>query len=417
MQTESISKPKTGRLDSLTTIRFLGAVYVALGHWLYEIPVISHKSTLWHFVLFARCSVSGFFLLSGFILAWVYLRDGKSINKRQFYVSRFARIYPLFLLTVVADIPIFFWSHIANYGVRGTLIKTGISFVSCLFMLQAWGRRFWGLNRPCWSLSAETFFYALFPFLGVLLWRLRRQWTWPAMVLVYVSGQLLVLAAVKVVGRYPIDPEFLLFLPPLHVSTFFLGVLLAKLRVDADKKQRASGRRGWTSYALFLTVGISFVILGLALPTSVTDSPTGQALLEDGVFSPFFCALIWALCDSKTIISRLLTMKWPLLLGEASYGLYLIHDPVLHLVVPQLVHVFSNASWREFRILYLLSFLVYLVVCIALSVASYLWFEGPSRRWIRSRFGSRPREAGTLITPDDLALGNSDLRPFNSTSN
>jgi peptidoglycan/LPS O-acetylase OafA/YrhL len=237
------------------------------------------------------------------------------------------------------------------------------------------------------------------------------------MVLVYLSGQLLVLTAVKVVGRYPIDPEFLLFLPPLHVSTFFLGVLLAKLRVDADKKQPASGGRSWASYALFLIVGISFVILGMVLPTSVTDSPIGQALLEDGVFSPFLCALIWALCDNRTIISRLLTMKWPLLLGEASYGLYLIHDPVLHLVVPPLVHALSSTSWREFRVLYLLSFLVYLAVCIALSIASYLWFEGPSRRWIRSRFGSRLREAGTRVLPDGLALGNSELRPSNSTSN
>ncbi len=149
------------------------------------------------------------------------------------------------------------------------------------------------------------------------------------------------------------------------------------------------------------SVGVVFVTLALVIPSSVIESPTGQILYEDGVLSPIFCALIWALSDRTTVISRLLSTKWPVLLGEASYGLYLIHDPVLHLVSPILVHALRNASWREFRVLYILSFPVYLALCIALSIASYLWFEGPARRWIRSRFGSKPKAqigAGTLTT-------------------
>jgi peptidoglycan/LPS O-acetylase OafA/YrhL len=416
MQTESISKPKTGRLESLTSIRFLGAVYIALGHWMLLVPVISHQSTLWHFIAFARCGVSGFFVLSGFILAWVYLQDGRAVNKRQFYVSRFARIYPLFLLTILFDCPWFFRSHIAQFGVSGALIKTGISLASCLVMLQAWGRQFWGLNLPSWSLSVETLFYALFPFIGVLLWKVRKQWIWPAMLLVYAGGQILVLLAVKASASYSIDPSVLLFFPPLHVSTFMLGILLAKLRLRVDDQKPMSDQRAWLPYVLFGMVGITFVTLALVLPSSVIESRIGQTLLQDGAFAPMFCGLIWVLSDRRPF-SRILNAPWLILLGEASYGLYLIHDPVSHLVSPALLYVLRNVSWREFRLLYLLSFPVYLAICIALSIASYLWFEGPARRWIRARFGSHPRASGTRQVTENLTLKNSDLHPSGSASN
>jgi peptidoglycan/LPS O-acetylase OafA/YrhL len=404
--TKSVSpRPDAGKIDSLTTIRFFGAGYVALGHWVQRVEVISHQGILWHFIAFARCAVSGFFLLSGFILAWVYFRDGRTLNKRQFFVSRFARIYPLFLLTIIADCPWYFWSQIAKFGVKGALMKTGISFASSLFMLQAWGRTFWGLNLPSWSLSAETFFYALFPFIGALLWRLRKGWIWPAMVLVYVSGQLVVLFVLRVSESHPIDPDVLLFFPPLHVSTFLLGILLAKLRVHADGEQLGRQKDAWTAYALLISVIITCVTLAVTLPTSVIESSSGRTFIQDGALAPIFGGLIWVLSSRATVISRLLSTKWLILLGEASYGLYLIHDPVLHIVSPILLHVLRNASWREFRVLYLLSFPVYLALCIALSIASYLWLEVPARKWIRSRFGSRPKtavETGTLITVDSM---------------
>jgi peptidoglycan/LPS O-acetylase OafA/YrhL len=416
MRPESVSKPKTGRLESLTSIRFLGAAYIALGHWMLLVPVISHQSTLWHFVAFARCGVSGFFVLSGFILAWVYLQDSRTLNKRQFYVSRFARIYPLFLLTVLLDCPWYFWSHIAQFGVSGALIKTGISLASCLVMLQAWGRQFWGLNLPSWSLSVETLFYALFPFIGVLLWKVRKQWIWPAMLFVYVGGQILVLLAVKASVSHPFDPSVLLFFPPLHVSTFMLGILLAKLRLSVDDRKPTSDKRAWLSYVLLGMVGFTFVTLALVLPSSVIESRTGQILLQDGAFAPMFCGLIWVLSDRRPS-SRILNAPWLILLGEASYGLYLIHDPVSHLVSPGLLYVLRNVSWREFRILYLLSFPVYLALCIALSIASYLWFEGPARRWIRARFGSRSRASETRKFTENPALRKSDFRPSDSASN
>jgi peptidoglycan/LPS O-acetylase OafA/YrhL len=40
-------------------------------------------------------AISFFFLLSGYVLAKAYLREGEAIDARSFLVARFARFYPL----------------------------------------------------------------------------------------------------------------------------------------------------------------------------------------------------------------------------------------------------------------------------------------------------------------------------------
>jgi peptidoglycan/LPS O-acetylase OafA/YrhL len=57
-------------------------------------------------------------------------------------------------------------------------------------------------------------------------------------------------------------------------------------------------------------------------------------------------------------------------LGEASYGLYLIHIPVLHL--------FLQLGWVRVPML----FPAYLAIAIGLSVLSFYYFETPTRRWL-----------------------------------
>jgi peptidoglycan/LPS O-acetylase OafA/YrhL len=186
----SALKSGAGKLNPLTSIRFFGAVYVTLGHWWrVDVPIRFHSDLLFRSLFLGGACVSGFYLLSGFILGWVYLTPGERLNKRQFFMSRFARIYPIFLITLVADTPWYFFSHISQYGVKGALIKTGTVFTSCLLMLQAWSPKFWGLDFPNWSLSVESLCYAIFPFVGFLLWRLRGVWVWIVMLLLYVGGQ------------------------------------------------------------------------------------------------------------------------------------------------------------------------------------------------------------------------------------
>ena len=65
-----------------------------------------------------------------------------------------------------------------------------------------------------------------------------------------------------------------------------------------------------------------------------------------------------------------MSARWLVLLGEASFALYLIHIPVYHLL--SVFHLQPSPF----------VFLGYLAACVALSIVCFLYFESPSRRLI-----------------------------------
>ena len=78
--------------------------------------------------------------------------------------------------------------------------------------------------------------------------------------------------------------------------------------------------------------------------------------------------------------ARLLSAKWLVVLGEASFGLYLIHMPILH--------VLEKLHWEHSRGIYP----VYWATCIGLSVLSFYFVETPLRKRILKRLQIRPKE-------------------------
>jgi peptidoglycan/LPS O-acetylase OafA/YrhL len=415
MKDGSDLKGPAQKIDPLTSIRFFGAVYIVACHWWrMGVPIVLHSSLLLRFLFLGSSGVSGFYLLSGFILAWVYLSEGSRLDKRQFYISRFARVYPIFLLTLIADTPWFYLSQIARLGVKGALIKTGLSFAGCLVMVQAWGPRFWAMDFPNWSLSVETLSYALFPFVGLLLWRLRGVWIWVAMLALYAGGQVVVALALIFAASHHISSEVVFFFPPLHVSTFLLGVLVARLQASSSGRGPTRQRSAGVVYSVLGMTITAYVVTVLITTTSMVGFPPGSAFVRDGMLAPVFCGLVWSLSNENTLVSRWLSARWLVVLGEASYGLYLIHVPVLHMILPLLLRLSNGLTWQGFRSFYVLSFLGYLVVCIGLSVASFYWVEAPARRWIKSKFRpnrkktvtSASASAAATVTPYRIAGGN-----------
>jgi hypothetical protein len=130
--------------------------------------------------------VTFFFVLSGFILTYRYgdWFEGGVTESRYwlFQRFRFARIYPVYVLGLLLDTP---W-HLAERSQAGQLGAVGptywASWLINLFGLQAWVpsvpfSMFW--NTPAWSVAAEFFFYATFPFVCAWLGRWRPSRTGP----------------------------------------------------------------------------------------------------------------------------------------------------------------------------------------------------------------------------------------------
>lgn len=80
-----------------------------------------------------------------------------------------------------------------------------------------------------------------------------------------------------------------------------------------------------------------------------------------------------------------------MLLGEASYSLYLLAYPLgafYSLASDRLPFVPARES--------LLGFVVYFVFCVATSLLVYTFFEKPCRRWVRAFLSPRALAKATL---------------------
>ena len=117
-------------------------------------------------------AVSFFFVLSGFVLTYSYSgSDGRMRGTRSaFYLARFARIYPAYLLAAIAAIPLFFLALRQVHTLAGTLMRVAAGGTLVAALVQSWLPRTANyLNSPAWSLSVEAFFYLLFPLILPLI--------------------------------------------------------------------------------------------------------------------------------------------------------------------------------------------------------------------------------------------------------
>jgi peptidoglycan/LPS O-acetylase OafA/YrhL len=359
----------------LTSVRFFAASLVLFHHSVrIFLPVFSGRGV--HGVpgdmagivsLAFPVSASFFFFLSGYVLSFVYLHNVQIVDKSNFFAARFARLYPFYFVVLVLDMPELLVPEVQRYGIKIGLTKTAEIFAANVVMLQVWkGSRLLRINLPSWSLCVEAFFYVCFPLLGVLLWKLRGAGLWMIALALYIGGQALVWGM-----RPHLNLETVLTLPPLHLSTFALGMLLARWQtLQQQRKDKAQVRVWQVSTVLGLSAG---GLLGSVLLIPLFGVP---APYNNGLLAPIFAGFVWALSVIPTPLSRWLCGRWLVALGNASYALYLVHMPILSL--------FLHFGWVTHAF-----YPVYLALCVGLSLLSFRYFETPARLWLLERFYTR----------------------------
>lgn len=161
-------------IASLTTLRFVAALLVVLYHTLPRGTSQNGVGELGLKIVDLGFSAVGFFfVLSGYILATVYPQLESKCAIIQFAMARFARIVPVYIVTLLMDMPRLLAWRIAKSGLAlGSAIAAG-QFAAQAIMLQAWVAQLGGLNFPSWSVATESYFYAAFPFLLPTLSRAR----------------------------------------------------------------------------------------------------------------------------------------------------------------------------------------------------------------------------------------------------
>lgn len=339
------------KLSALTPLRFVAALAVVCFHYGNSLVFLPD------FLFQGPEMVTFFFVLSGFVLAVAY--NSRTFSSSGFILNRISRIAPAYFLAL--SIVIF-----GNY-IQGELYVYDV--LLSIFFLQSWVPEYaLVLNSPGWSLSVEMFFYLTFPFIFGLFNRQRQSAStlFIACLAFWLAVQIISTASLIEAWR---TDNFLNYFPPMHLSGFVLGIAGGKLLIEQpDFLQRLKGL-GAVLACIFLSI--------LILDFSKNINPYVDT--TNGFLSPIFVLLILvvAINDGKLNFLKNRTM---LLLGEASYALYLLQVPVHGILKRTLLPFIPNES---------VGFLVYLLILVLLSVVTYRFFEIPASKMIKYHFGRK----------------------------
>ncbi len=201
-----------------------------------------------------------------------------------------------------------------------------------------------------WSLAVEEQFYLFFPFLAVLIFRWRRAWFIPLLV---VAGVVSFAVGAWSTLRHPAAAFYLL---PPRAWELTLGALAASLREHAPRKpalaQTASG------------LGLAMIVAAMFFISRQTLFPGYAALLPVAGSALF----IFGNEHRQTLGGRLLSWKPVVFVGLISYSLYLWHWPLL-----------VYGKWTNLNPSVTLNGAL-LIIAFGLSVLTWRFVEQPFRR-------------------------------------
>lgn len=374
-------------LAPLTGLRFCAALLV-IWHHFGPYPAWQDLATRGNLpaLLASNLGLSGFvgvdlfFVLSGFILTYSYLTPAGKLRggMRAFWLARLARIYPLYLLAALLAAPPFFWQQ----GPSAAPVTTGLSVLT---LTQAWlpaSASVW--NPPGWSLSVEAVFYLLFPLLAPLCARLPARRVRLALVLLW-------LACLAVPLPYLLNMDSgvtwstVIYNPLWRLPEFLIGLLAGRL-FALSQRQAAAAPRAFPRWAAPAAAVGSIVAVALA-PAWV------RPFIRSGLLDPLFAVLIYGLAARPGLLGRLLAQPLLVLLGEASYGMYVLHWPAWDWLT-RLLHLPSAAARASSPFV-----LDYMSLVFALSILALWMVERPARRYLRAALLTRPAAPAVRVLP------------------
>lgn len=349
-------------IPALTFLRFILAMVILIFHFGKSIPIFSY-TFFKNIISCGNSAVSFFFILSGFIMVIANTdnrNETKKIVAKDYYKKRFARIYPLYFLSLILYL-VFCNDYINNSSKL-------YSFLSSLFLIQAWIPKFASdFNFPGWSLSVEVFFYLIFPF---FINKIRSYATFKIAVFVtlfWLSNQVVNFLLVN--NAHIKNLNFIYYFPLFHLPTFFFGILTGVIVVRNKEFLEAIKYKllSITSILVFL------VIILIGFKTGI------EKYHHSGLFSPVFALIIICLNYKNSYINKICSNKIFTLLGESSYGLYIIQIPFLTVFTNVFLHL--NKYVKLPNIVF--SFYCMSLTLVLVSIIIHLWVEKPANNYFR----------------------------------
>lgn len=324
-------------IPALDGIRGLAALMVAL----------SHMGNIGHFIEIRGTGQHGvmlFFVLSGFLMSWLYgNRQAGYSNWVGYGIRRVMRVYPLYLVVVILA----FVAH--QLGLSFIYGAVDLDLMTNLALLRADYLIFW-------TIPVEMKFYLAFPVIAVVGGLFATGWN---RVLYYTA----ILALMLVIYDVP-DRTSLL----RGVAFFGFGMLAGTLH-HALRAQ--FGAAAWLRRAA--NVGLLAGLAGLVLtlpPLSAVTGWVNPMWYAPVIFGGLYSLIILSAAHAGRLFSSLFANPAARFLGHISFALYLLHLPVLNTV-------------RHFGFSGVTAFVLDMIGMVLLATLFHYLVEKPSRRLAR----------------------------------
>ncbi len=296
-------------------LRGLAATMVLLCHLnLWEHKVFGGAIVAPDFLRFGEAGVDLFFVISGFIMVYITPREMNDFGSwAEFLYRRLTRIFPPYW--IVSAFLLVAWLH--NPLLFNSFYKHQMDVGRSLLLLP---QSFLPLLIVGWSLIHEVYFYFIIS--GILIWRTAGR---VGLLCLWSLGIL----AANLGGwteNFSGHPVLQLISSPFSLE-FQLGMLIALVY-----RKLLALRIPGCACALFATGGITAIyVAGRYMPDGGVY-PNNNHLFRLGYLglAAFFVVLCVVLMDASP--KSIKAPRWGVLLGDASYALYLIHLPIIDVI-------------------------------------------------------------------------------------
>jgi peptidoglycan/LPS O-acetylase OafA/YrhL len=310
--------PARHRFHVLDSMRGLAAIVVMLWHVPPNLPwrIANRNGAL---------AVDFFFCLSGFVIAFSYEgRLQKGLKLSSFYVARFIRLYPVYLLSMLfafaVSIAMDFHEHANHARFHAEAGFLGLS----LFLFPNLGKvppTLFPLNTPAWSLFFELIANLFYAF--AVCRKLASNWMVAAVCGASLLGMIILIASRKhmiyEVGY--LNPRWSLTTAFCRVAlSFGMGILVFRVY-----SKRHSWKPSPATRSCLAAVTIMLLLLVITLP---------NAALQKSVVGLLFIVFVFPILTFFGAFAQVPhhLHESCVILGETSYPLYLFHMSFLHIL-------------------------------------------------------------------------------------
>ena len=351
---KSISSETLGHSKSLQGLRGFAALIMVLFHFTSFVWSKHGVVPFSGFFFFGYSGVNIFFVMSGFLMYYIHHKDfGDYRRVFPFMKKRFLRIYPVYWVVLI----------IAGTGllVRNKIGLLDYFFNASLILLP---ERY--ISPPSWTLWYEVMLYIFIiivilnkkiGFLSILLWII-----------------------VVVINNF--SPITDIYLPVLNIFniSFPMGIAAAYigLRLKDESRERFSMIAVIVGSVLFVAnAGYSIVH---SEPGNIVPWHEAPFILGWGMS----CSLLMFSVFSNKIENIFGRCKPLLILGDASYSIFLLHFPLGRMLVRQAEKV--NSLW-EIKSDMVSNFFLIVVSCSAIIICYFFfrYIELPMIKYLKRR--------------------------------